>query len=43
VAGVLLAVTLLGVTVSGRELAIVAVVFVVVAAVAFFLWTRRRR
>jgi hypothetical protein len=39
----LLAVTLLGMTFSGRELAIVAAVVLVVVVVVFIAWSRRRR
>lgn len=39
----LLAVTLLGMKISGRELAIVAAIVLVVAVIAYVVWSRRRR
>jgi preprotein translocase subunit YajC len=38
----MLAVTLLGVTVSGREILVIVVIVVVVAVVAWFMTQRRR-
>jgi hypothetical protein len=39
----LLAVTLLGMRISGRELAVFAAIVLVVAVIGFVVWSRRRR